>query len=81
LVGLLVEDKGIPRQGCEVRPRGAAQNVGLVTSGTLSPVLKRGIALAYVQPACSKPGTKVDIVIRGASSPATVAELPFVKGG
>lgn len=77
LVGLKVEDRGIPRQGCEVQRQG--RKVGVVTSGTLSPTLKHGIALAFVEPASSAMGTRLDVVIRGAASPATVVELPFVK--
>jgi aminomethyltransferase len=79
LVGLKVEDRGIPRQDCEVRVRGGPKQVGIVTSGTLSPTLRHGIALAYVDPGSNNVGTKVDIMIRGTPSPATVVEIPFLK--
>jgi aminomethyltransferase len=77
LVGLLAEDRGIPRQGCAVLAGEA--KVGEVTSGTLSPTLRKGIALASVHPAHAAPGTALAIVIRDRPSPARVAELPFVR--
>lgn len=71
LVGLVLE-KGIPRHGYPVHAEG--QEVGQVTSGTLSPTLGKGIALAYVtgMPA------EVDVMIRGQSAPARVVKPPFV---
>jgi aminomethyltransferase len=77
LVGLVVEDRGIPRQGCGVRA--GPQAVGEVTSGTLAPTLRKGIALAYVQPGAAVVGTVLDVVIRDRPSPARVTEPPFVK--
>jgi aminomethyltransferase len=76
LVGLKVQDKGIPRQDCEVQAQG--RKVGVVTSGTLSPSLKHGIALAYVEPAHAQPGTPLTIIVRGTPSAATVVEPPFL---
>ncbi|HEV8360712.1 MAG TPA: glycine cleavage system aminomethyltransferase GcvT [Candidatus Thermoplasmatota archaeon] len=76
LVGLAVQDRGIPRQACEVHVQG--KTVGAVTSGTMSPVLKKGIALAYVDPPHHNAGTTLDIMIRGAASPAVVVPIPFV---
>jgi len=53
--------------------------VGEVTSGTFSPVLGAGIALAYLSPADAfEPGTRVEIDIRGRRAPATVVRTPFV---
>jgi aminomethyltransferase len=77
LVGLEVQDRGIPRQGCEVRRGG--ERAGEVTSGTLSPNLRKGIALAYVRPELAAPGTELSIVIRDAPSAARVVETPFVR--
>ncbi|WP_337870272.1 glycine cleavage system aminomethyltransferase GcvT [Meiothermus sp.] len=76
LVGLLVEG-GIPREGYRVL--GGGQEVGILTSGTHSPVLKKGIGLAYVQPDWAGVGTALEVEIRGRAAPATVVETPFVK--
>lgn len=76
LVGLLMEDRSIPRQGYRVLDEGAA--VGVVTSGTMSPSLKKGIALAYVPPRLEAPGTRLAVEVRGQAAPAVVSKLPFV---
>jgi aminomethyltransferase len=50
-----------------------------VTSGTYSPLLGHGIAMAYLSPADAfEPGTEVEIDIRGRRAPATVVRTPFV---
>ena len=63
LVGLMMEDRGIPRHGYEVL-NAEEQVIGEVTSGGLSPTLGVGIALAYVSPEYRKLGTEVYIKIR-----------------
>ena len=63
LVGLMMEDRGIPRHGYEVL-NAEEQVIGEVTSGGLSPTLGVGIALAYVPPEYRKLGTEVYIKIR-----------------
>ena len=53
--------------------------MGEVTSGTFSPLLGHGIALAYLSPADAfEPGAAVEIDIRGRMAPATVMTTPFV---
>lgn len=53
--------------------------VGEVTSGTFSPLLGHGIALAYLSPSDAfEPGTTVEIDIRGRRAPAGVVSTPFV---
>ncbi len=76
LVGLKVTDRGIPRHGCPVLAGGAP--VGAVTSGTMSPSLRVGIALASVDPRFAEPGAHVDVDIRGTPHPAQVVRLPFL---
>jgi aminomethyltransferase len=76
LVGLRVVEKGIPRHGFPVAKDG--REVGVVTSGTLSPVLDVGIALAYVERDHSAPGAKLDVLVRGKPVAAEVVKLPFV---
>jgi aminomethyltransferase len=74
--GLLATGRGIPRAHCEVRVDGAV--VGEVTSGTFSPTLKNGIALALLAPSVSE-GDQVVIDVRGREVPATVVKPPFVQ--
>ena len=52
--------------------------VGVVTSGTHSPVLKRAISMAYVSPAHAAIGTKLKVVVRGKLGDAEVTKMPFV---
>ena len=77
LVGLVTTGKGIPRQGYIVEAGGAP--IGVVTSGTLSPSLKQGIAICYVDNAFQKIGTEVDVVIRDQRIKHRVVETPFYK--
>jgi aminomethyltransferase len=76
LVGLLGAGRQIPRAGCPVVVDGAA--VGLVTSGNFSPMLERGIALAFVPPDIGV-GAAIEIDVRGRMLPAEVVDLPFWK--
>jgi aminomethyltransferase len=77
LVCMLVEERGIPRHGYEILADG--KTIGAVTSGTLSPVLKKGIAMGYVPLAMAKPGTSVQIKIRDNLVTAEIVKPPFVK--
>ncbi len=76
LVGLKVTDRGIPRHECPVLASG--MRIGTVTSGTLSPSLRVGIALASVDASHAAPGTSLEVDIRGSTHPAQVVHLPFV---
>ncbi len=78
LVGLTLPEKNIARHGYPIMDGGA--EVGVITSGTYSPTLQRSIAMGYVPPAKSSPGTIVSVRIRGNAIPATVTPLPFVPG-
>jgi glycine cleavage system T protein (aminomethyltransferase) len=53
--------------------------VGEVTSGALSPTLGHPIAMAFVAPSMSAPGTELSIDVRGTRIPATVTALPFYR--
>lgn len=75
LVALKVSGKGIPRHGMPVAKEGHV--VGVVTSGTLSPTLKEGIALAYVPTPLAAVGNELDIVVREKPVAARVVKLPF----
>ncbi len=78
LVGLEMEGRAIPREGYPLHAGG--KQVGVVTSGTFSPTLKRGIALASVETALRAVGTEIEVEIRGRNERAKVTRLPFVKG-
>ena len=77
LVGLKLQGRAIARHNYPVLHEGT--KVGIVTSGTWSPTLEVGIALAYVPPNLTKPGTELSVEIRGKSQPATVVRRPFYK--
>ncbi|MEE9171174.1 MAG: glycine cleavage system aminomethyltransferase GcvT [bacterium] len=77
LVGFVMENRALPRNGYRIFQEGMA--VGEVTSGTLSPSLNIGIGLGYVPIELSDIGTKLDIQIRNKSEPATIVETPFYK--
>lgn len=62
-VGLVLMDKGIPRHGCQIFGKG--QLIGQVTSGSISPILRRGIAQGYVTRPFRKPETLVHVEIGG----------------
>lgn len=77
LVGLKMTERGIPRHGYPIAsPEGA--EIGHVTSGTMSPCLKVGVALGYVEAAYAKPGTEIAVIIREKPVKAEVVKIPFV---
>ncbi|WP_373817504.1 glycine cleavage system aminomethyltransferase GcvT [Porphyromonas loveana] len=78
LVAFELKDKGIPRQHYEIA-NAEGQIIGEVTSGTMSPCLKKGIGMGYVTPEYSKVGTELGIVVRGRQLKAEVVKLPFRK--
>ena len=77
LHGLKSLDRGIPRAGMAVKDSDGIE-VGIVTSGTFSPTLKNGIALALLDTSVTL-GTVVVIDVRGRESQAEVVALPFVQ--
>lgn len=84
LVGLLLEDRGIPRQGFTVHsgPDSFDTNkIGRVTSGTLSPTSGQPIGIAYVDKDFAALGTTVYLDIRGRGARAKVVATPFVQSG
>ena len=76
LVCLLVE-KRIARQHCPILADGEV--VGEVTSGTKSPSIEANIALGYVPRRLARPGTRLQIDIRGRMAEAEVVKPPFYK--
>ena len=76
LKALKSNDRGIPRAGMTVK-NSEGTEIGVVTSGTFSPSLKVGIALALIEPDYQI-GREVFIDVRGRESSATISELPFM---
>ncbi len=60
-VGIIMMEKGIPRPGCPIFAKG--RNIGKITSGSLSPLLRKGIALGYVERPFRKTETLVHVEI------------------
>jgi aminomethyltransferase len=77
LVPMVTDEKAFPRHGYELSVDG--NKVGQITSGTVSPVLDKAIALGYVDLPFAKEGAKINFVIRGKEIPAVITKLPFVK--
>ncbi len=77
LVGVRLDEAGIPRQGYPVWRGG--ERVGVVTSGTKSPSLGTFIGMAYVAAPATATGTALDVEIRGRRVPATVVDRPFYR--
>ncbi len=78
LIGFEMINRGIPRHGYEVADA-KGNIIGVVTSGTMAPALKKGIGMAYVKTDFAKPGTDIYIVIRGSEVKAQVVRPPFYK--
>ena len=77
LIAFELLQKGVPRHGMKIVADG--QEIGVVTSGNLSPLLQKGIGLGYVPTKFSTPGTQFEVDIRGRLHPAVVVKLPFYK--
>lgn len=77
LAGFEMIDRGIPRHEYKVFNAEGAE-IGVVTSGTMSPMKKTGIGIAYVKPEYSKTGTEIFIEVRDKKLKAQVVKMPFV---
>jgi len=77
LVGFEMIDRGIGRHGYPIVEGG--EEIGVVTSGTHSPTLKKAIGLAYLPLDKSAPGTEFQVLIRGKETRARVVPTPFYK--
>jgi aminomethyltransferase len=77
LAPFVLTGPGIPRQGNPVRLGG--EEVGVVTSGTLSPSLGIGIGMAYVSTALAEPGTEVVVDVRGKLRPGRIESKPLYR--
>ena len=75
LTALKLKEKGVPRHGCRILS--GNEQVGRVTSGNFSPMLKTGIALGYVTAGAPKDGLSIEI--HDQPRAAEVVELPFYR--
>ncbi len=73
--GILMTDK-IPRHGFAITDDSGGK-IGEITSGTFSPLLKRGIAMGYIDAPNSQVGGTVEVVVRGSPSQGRVVKPPF----
>ncbi len=76
LIAFVLDERGIPRHDYNIVDA-QGEKIGVVTSGTMSPSLGKGIGLGYVPTALSAIGTKINVQIRKNLVPATVVKLPF----
>jgi len=77
LAPFVLTGAGIPREGNAVVLDD--QEVGIVTSGTMSPCLEVGIGMAYVTAELAEPGTEVEIDVRGKRRPARIESKPLYR--
>jgi aminomethyltransferase len=77
LIGFEMIAPGIARHGYRVMQGDTP--IGVVTSGTQTPFLKKAIGMAYVPIALATPGSEITIDIRGRAAAARVVPMPFYK--
>ncbi len=77
LKGFEMIDRGIPRHGYEIVDVDGVV-IGVVTSGTQSPVLDKGIGMGYVQKEFSDFGTEIYILVRNKRLKARIVNMPFI---
>lgn len=79
LTAIEVIEKGPPPRPHYPVLSAAGETLGELTSGVLSPTLGKGIAMAYLPAAFSKPGTPLLIDVRGRQFKAVTVKKPFLK--
>ena len=78
LIGFELIERGIPRKGYKIFDS-HNNEIGIVTSGTMSPILKKGIGMGYVLSSHSKFETEVYIEIRNKKIKSKIVKRPFIK--
>jgi aminomethyltransferase len=76
LVGFELLDRGVPRHGQRIWAAGT--DIGVVTSGSFSPTLEKGVGMGYVPPGTSG---RIEIGIRDHRVPAKIVSPPFYRKG
>jgi len=77
LRGFEMIDRGIPRHGYEIVDSDGAV-IGIVTSGTQSPVLEKGIGMGYIKDEFSAIGSEIYILVRNKQLKARIVKMPFI---
>ena len=75
-VGIKPEGRAPAREGTEILSAGG-ETIGTITSGGFGPTVNGPVAMGYVATPHAKPGTKVQLVVRGKPMPAEVVAMPF----
>ena len=78
LIGFELKERGIPRKDYYIYDH-ENNKIGIVSSGTMSPSINKGIGLGYVNSINSKLGTSLNIEIRNKMVKASVVKIPFIK--
>ncbi len=74
-VGIRPHDRAPAREGAEIAVNG--EIVGVVTSGGFGPTVGAPVAMGYVRSDLAKPGTALDLIVRGKARPAEIVSMPF----
>jgi glycine cleavage system T protein (aminomethyltransferase) len=74
---IISEERVFPRHGYDITVKG--KKIGQITSGTVSPVLDKPIALGYVDSEYTNEGSELNFLIRGKEIPAKIVKLPFIN--
>ena len=77
LVAITSDEKTFPRHGYDLSV--SNNKIGKITSGTVSPMLEKPIAMGYVETQFAEIGSEINFLIRDKEVPAKVVKLPFVK--
>ncbi len=78
LVGFVMEERAIPRKDYLITDENG-EEIGVVTSGTMSPLTGLGIGMGYVNMQNKNEGTRIFLKIRNKSIPALIVKPPFFK--
>lgn len=78
LVGFELIDRGVPRHGYQVVDA-SGKEIGVVTSGTMGPYIKKAIGMAYVPSSLAAEGSEIFIQVREKALKAVVVKFPFYK--
>jgi len=75
-VGVVMTEQGVPRPSFEICTD-EGNRIGVLTSGTFSPLLKRGVGMGYVEASQAQEGMTVNVEIRGRQAKAKIAAFPL----
>jgi aminomethyltransferase len=76
LVPIIFDERAFPRKDYEIQKDGVT--VGRITSGTVSPILEKPIALGYLNIDLVSEGNNIDVLIRNKPVSARITKLPFI---